>query len=122
MTVVEVYSYYSIITGGSDLFDVVPFMVGLLCMVLGNYFGKFPKNFFIGIRTPWTLASDVVWARTHRLVGRLFIVAGLAIVAGAFFGSPPWLMITALGTAAVISVFYSLFLYRRLVGFKPEDD
>jgi uncharacterized membrane protein len=122
MAVVQVYTYRSAIAGGSDLVVAVPVMVGLLFMALGNYLGKFPKNFFVGIRTPWTLASDVVWARTHRLAGWLFIVAGLAIVIGAFFGSPPWLMITAIAAAAAIPFLYSLFLYRRLEGFRPEDD
>ena len=46
--------------------------VGLLFIVLGNYMGKVRKNFFIGIRTPWTLASDEVWSRTHRLGGKVF--------------------------------------------------
>jgi uncharacterized membrane protein len=122
MAVVQVYSYRSAISGGSELVVAVPLMVGLLFMALGNYLGKFPKNFFVGIRTPWTLASDVVWARTHRLAGWLFILAGLAIVVGAFFGSPPWLMITAIATAAAIPVVYSLIIYRRLEGFRPDDD
>ena len=43
--------------------------IGLMFIVLGNYMGKVRKNFFIGIRTPWTLASDEVWNRTHRLGG-----------------------------------------------------
>lgn len=56
---------------------VAPIAVGALLMVIGNFMGKFRKNFFIGIRTPWTLTSDAVWERTHRLAGWLFVLAGL---------------------------------------------
>src|ERR1700687_4686251 len=51
--------------------QAVVILTGGLIVVLGNYMGKLRKNFFIGIRTPWTLASDEVWARTHRFSGWL---------------------------------------------------
>ena len=54
--------------------------VGLLLVTLGNYLGKTTRNFFLGIRTPWTLASDEVWRRTHRLGGWLLVLAGLVFV------------------------------------------
>src|SRR6185312_6783385 len=44
---------------------VAPIAVGALLMVIGNFMGKFRKNFFVGIRTPWTLTSEMVWERTH---------------------------------------------------------
>ena len=53
--------------------------VGLMFIVLGNYMGKVRKSFFIGIRTPWTLASDEVWSRTHRLGGKVFVLTGIFI-------------------------------------------
>jgi uncharacterized membrane protein len=54
--------------------------VGALFAVLGNVMGKVRSNFLFGIRTPWTLSSDRAWDRTHRLVGRLWVAAGIAIV------------------------------------------
>src|ERR1700733_4433072 len=53
---------------------------GLLFVVLGNFMGKLTRNFFVGIRTPWTLVSDEVWLRTHRLGGKLFVLAGVGLV------------------------------------------
>jgi len=47
---------------------VVPLMVGALFVVMGNYLGKTRSNFFFGIRTPWTLSSELSWGKTHRLV------------------------------------------------------
>lgn len=94
--------------------------VGLLLVVVGNFMGKLTRNFFIGIRTPWTIASEEVWLRTHRLGGKLFVLAGLVFFASGLFGGswiPP---AAALFAAALISVVYSYLLYRRIEGFKEE--
>lgn len=90
--------------------------VGVLLMVLGNYMGKLRKNFFIGIRTPWTLVSDAVWERTHRLGGWLFMLAGLVMVVGVLIGAPAWLVPTVIAVAALIPCVYSYLVYRRLGG------
>jgi uncharacterized membrane protein len=103
---------------GSDVpvITVVTLLVGGLFVVIGNYMGKVRRNFFIGIRTPWTLASDEVWARTHRVGGWLFVLAGIAIIASAG-GSPrllPVVLLASLGSAALISGAYSYLVYRKL--------
>jgi uncharacterized membrane protein len=87
--------------------------VGVLLMVLGNYTGGLRKHFFVGIRTPWALASDAVWERTHRLGGWLFMLAGLVMVIGALIGAPAWLVPTAIVVAALIPCVYSFWIYRR---------
>ncbi|GMU01370.1 SdpI family protein [Corallococcus caeni] len=93
---------------------VVPSATGLLLVLLGNYMGKFTKNFFCGIRTPWTLASDEVWLRTHRLGGRLFVLAGVVVLVSGLLGGGPVPLIAAVAVAAMIPVLYSYFLYRRI--------
>ncbi|AGC42929.1 hypothetical protein MYSTI_01596 [Myxococcus stipitatus DSM 14675] len=102
---------------------VVPMFTGLLLVVLGNYMGKFTKNFFCGIRTPWTLASDEVWLRTHRLGGRLFVLAGVVVFVSGLLGGGSAPLLTAVTLAAVTPVVYSYVLYRRLEGGKrgPKD-
>lgn len=96
---------------------VVPFVMGLLFAVLGNWMGKIRRNFWVGIRTPWTLASDVVWERTHRVGGRLFVALGLLVAIVALLGHP-WLTIGTLigGLIALLvwSLVYSLWLYQRV--------
>ena len=94
----------------------LPVGVGVLLVVLGNVLGKVTKNFFVGIRTPWTLASDEVWLRTHRLGGRVFVAAGLAFVAAglAEAGTAPIVVVALL--AVLIPVLYSYVIYRRLEG------
>lgn len=90
--------------------------LGLLCMVIGNYMGKLQKNFFAGIRTPWTLASDEVWERTHRMAGWLFMLAGLVTVIAALTGAPLMVAIYAVLAAALIPAIYSYVIYQRVQG------
>jgi len=90
--------------------------LGVLFVVLGNLLGKVTRNFFVGIRTPWTIASEEVWYRTHRLGGRLFVAAGLFVVAAAFFRQGVWPIVVAVGLAGLVPVVYSYVIYRRLEG------
>ncbi|MEA4901461.1 SdpI family protein [Desulfitobacterium sp.] len=53
--------------------------IGILFIILGNYFGKIKFNYFFGIRTSWTLASEEVWYRTHRFAGPIWMVGGILI-------------------------------------------
>jgi len=97
-----------------DVVFVISLAVSILMMFIGNYLGKLRRNFWAGIRTPWTLASDVVWERTHRLGGWLFVLAGLIGVITSFF--PPvrlWGLMVPLLLSVVILVIYSYVAYQR---------
>ncbi len=100
--------------------EVVFAGVGLLFIVLGNYLGKVRKNFFIGIRTPWTLASDEVWSRTHRLGGYVFVLIGFFLFLNAFIQFPEAWLIGAIVVVALVPVVYSFVIYRNLEGFEEE--
>jgi uncharacterized membrane protein len=105
-----------------NISTVVMVAVGLLLMVLGNFMGKVRKNFFIGIRTPWTLASDEVWAKTHRLGGWCFVLAGAAMAVLAVLAPAVEWIIYVVVIMALIPVVYSYFAYRRIEGFAPDPD
>jgi uncharacterized membrane protein len=62
---------------------VVPIGIGLLFVAIGNLLPRARPNWFVGIRTPWTLSSDRVWEKTHRFGGRVFVLGGILIVLGA---------------------------------------
>ena len=94
--------------------------MGLLFIVLGNYLGKVRKNFFIGIRTPWTLASDEVWSRTHRLGGWIFVLIGFFMFLNAFIRFPEGWLIGSIVVVALVPVVYSYVLYRKVEGFEEE--
>ncbi|MBU1915504.1 SdpI family protein [Patescibacteria group bacterium] len=95
---------------------IVPLGVGLLFIVLGNFLPKFKKNWFVGIRTPWTLSDERVWTKTHRLAGKLFILGGLLMLISGF--TPPgWNVALLLITVCLIvigTIGYSYWLWRRL--------
>jgi immunity protein, SdpI family len=90
---------------------------GLLLALIGNYLGKVTRNFFVGIRTPWTLASEEVWMRTHRFGGKLFVLAGLILFVTALAGAGVVLGFAAVIAAAIGSVVYSYVVYRKVEGF-----
>lgn len=100
---------------------IAPLAIGVLLMVLGNYMGKLRRNFFIGIRTPWTLASEAVWERTHRLAGWLFVLAGVAMVIAAPIPAALWLSLGAVVVACLVPAVCSYFIYRRLEGRGPSE-
>ena len=95
--------------------------VGLLFIVIGNYLGKLRKNFFLGIRTPWTLASDEVWSRTHRLGGWIFVLIGFFLFLQAFIRFPKQWLIGSIVVVALVPVIYSYVLYRQIEGFTEEN-
>lgn len=88
--------------------------VGTLFIVTGNFLGKVTKNFFIGIRTPWTLANDEVWFKTHRLGGWLLVFFGIVTITVAVIGRFYEASIAALGAAIVVPVVYSFLISRRI--------
>jgi len=94
---------------------VVPLLMGVLFIVIGNLLGKVRPNWFVGIRTPWTLSSKLAWTHTHRAGGWLFVVMGVIVMAVALARSA-WAMWTTIGmgAAGVLSlVVYSYMLWRR---------
>ena len=63
---------------------IVMLFVGFLFLFIGNIMPKIKSNFYMGIKTPWTISSEEVWRKTHRLGGKCFFVAGLVSILGAF--------------------------------------
>jgi uncharacterized membrane protein len=94
---------------------LMPIGVGLLFIVLGNYLTRVEPNWFVGIRTPWTLSSDAVWRKTHRTGGYLMVLGGFVVAACAFLphGAFLPLLITAILVTAVIPIVQSYILWKR---------
>jgi len=88
--------------------------MGLFIFYTGVLMQKAKRNFFIGIRTPWTLSSDSVWEKTHRLGGWLFKAAGIITMLGIIFPSQSFLLLMVpMLAAAFIPIIYSYFAYQR---------
>jgi uncharacterized membrane protein len=97
---------------------ILPAM-SLLFIFIGVMMGRAERNFFIGIRTPWTLSSDTVWARTHSLGGKLFIGAGIFSLLAIPMGENGfWLLLILVAIAAIVPIVYSYLLWKRETTFQ----
>jgi uncharacterized membrane protein len=97
--------------------DVSRALAGGICLLialLGNVMGKVRQNFFVGIRTPWTLASQPVWIATHRFAAKTLFAGGLLGLLAVILRAPFWLPIAAILVATLIPAAYSLVFYKRL--------
>lgn len=96
---------------------MLPFL-GLLFIFIGFMLRQAKRNFFIGIRTPWTLSSDTVWEKTHRLGSALFMASGALAIIGGFFGGAAavLLLLIPLLASTLALVIYSYILYRNETG------
>ena len=94
---------------------VMPFAMGVFFVVLGNVLPRTRPNWLLGIRTPWTLSSDRVWERTHRVGGYLMLGAGLvAILAGLLVPDRAmFVMMGGITVAALGSIVYSYAVWRK---------
>jgi uncharacterized membrane protein len=115
MAVLEVLTLGIALGWPLDMGEAMWPLLGLLFVALGNYLPRVRPNWFVGVRTPWTLASDAVWRDTHRLAGWAFVAAGL-LTTGAMFlpvHARPFVGMAALLLAAGVPLVYSFLRWRR---------
>lgn len=99
-----------------DVFRMTAFGIAGVLMLLGNVFGRLQSNWFLGIRTPWTLDNPEVWRKTHRAAGWLFVGAGVAAAIGALLRSGTDSLVVAAvatGIASVASVILSFVYWKK---------
>jgi uncharacterized membrane protein len=96
---------------------LVPILLSGLMIVMGNYFPTIKQNYFMGIRTPWTLENAEVWTKTHLHSGRAFFYAGFVCLLSSVF--LPELVAVIVVVAGMLGVsfyglIYSFVLYRQI--------
>jgi uncharacterized membrane protein len=101
-------------SGQMDIHKDIMGGVCLLIALLGNVLGKVQRNFYIGIRTPWTIADERVWNATHRLGAKTLVLGGLAGLILALAGAWPWLCLVSVLAGAFVPAIYSLIYYKQL--------
>ena len=87
-------------------------VVGLGIAAIGNYLPKCKFNYTMGIRVPWTLASEENWRRTHRMAGPVWVAGGVLIALGGLFNQM-WLFFTAFLLITLVPIVYSYLISRK---------
>ena len=103
------------IGSASLLGNLIPLGLGGLFMILGNMMGKVRSNFMFGIRTPWTLSSELSWNKTHRLGGRIMMAVGFLTIVASFLISLEWafyILVGGLFLMLGVVVVYSWVIYK----------
>jgi len=100
---------------GFDMSKAMLPAIGILYFFIGYMLRKAKRNFFIGIRTPWTLSSDKVWDETHHLGSALFMISGVLAFLGALFGGMTafWFLFVPIIISTLITLVYSYVLYQK---------
>lgn len=98
-------------------------VVGLFLALIGNYLPRTRSNWFLGVRTPWTLSSERVWRKTHWLAGRLFVIGGILLAATGFLlpGSVIWILVAVVAVMGLVPISYSYLLFREEGGRSQGD-
>ncbi len=93
----------------------IPLLVGVLMLFIGSQLGQIKKNWFVGIKTPWTLSSETVWDKTHKLGAKAFIIFGVILIVCPFLNFTLALIALIAGALLVIVGLpvYSYILYKE---------
>ncbi len=113
ISLITMMSTYAIALGYSvDIGMVMNFLVGILCIIIGNYMHKIKQNYTVGIKIPWTLSSEENWNKTHRMASWLFIIVGILFCINGFYKTIT-VLVVAMVLLVVLPVVYSFVLYKK---------
>ena len=116
MSMLALFILYSAQNQSFDQSNYLFILIGILYIILGNYSKIIKPNYFIGIRTPWTLESESVWKETHKLGGKLWFIGGIIVVLSGFIlGNKPNLIVflTITTINAIVPIVYSYMLFKK---------
>ena len=100
--------------GGVDMARTMLTGIALFCALTGNVMGKVRRNFWLGVRTPWTLANERVWYATHRLAARSMVAGAALALLLLLAHAPSMLVVGVLMAALLVPAAFSLVYYKRL--------
>lgn len=104
-----------------DLGIYINISVGVLILIIGNYMNTIKPNYFIGIRTPWTLENPEVWKKTHRIGSKLWVVGGLIMILNAVFIPVSYSQIIFYITVALIALVPIVLSYIYFKKLETND-
>ena len=114
ISTLSIYTIYAGNTGTLKGTNLLFALIGILFAFMGNYFQAIRPNYFIGIRTPWTLENEEVWKKTHRLGGRLWMAGGILIVILSFIiKSRPDILAFLFLPMGIVPIVFSYIEFRK---------
>lgn len=113
LTVVLSVIIYATAMGGKVRVEMLlPVLMGVLFIAIGNYLPKCKQNYTIGIKIPWTLHSEENWNKTHRLAGFVWVVGGILMMLSGFLGGI-WIVLGVAIVMVFVPLVYSYILHRK---------
>ncbi len=117
MSILALFIIYSVKNESLTNPNYIVLLVGVLYVILGNYFKTIKPNYFIGIKTPWTLENETVWKATHQLAGKMWLVGGIIVVLSSLLANKQTnfiLFIVITGVISIVPIAYSYFKFKSL--------
>jgi len=120
-TFMSILALFIIYTAKNQSFanpNYIVLLIGILYIILGNYFKTIKANYFIGIRTPWTLENETVWKETHKLGGKMWFISGVIVVISSLIldKQPNYILFMIItGIITIVPIAYSYFKFKNLI-------
>lgn len=121
MSVLALFIIYSIKNQSIGNPNYIILLIGTLYIILGNYFKTIKANYFIGIRTPWTLENETVWNETHKLGGKMWFVGGVIVVFLSLILGKQLNFILFILVTFVITLVPIIYSYVRFKEYKNDN-
>ena len=116
MSLLAIFMIYTTKNPTASNPNYITLFIGVLYLIFGNYFKTIKPNYFIGIRTPWTLESEIVWKETHQVAGKLWFITGIIITISSLLLNKQinfkiFIILTII--ISVIPILYSFLKYKQ---------
>ncbi|HTL82556.1 MAG TPA: SdpI family protein [Bacteroidia bacterium] len=106
-----------------DVALIIQLSMIALFLILGNYFGKIRPNYFVGLRTPWTLNNEEVWMKSHRFTGKLWVICSLVMLPAIFLVQKEYyeyFFLSDLAVMVIVPIVYSWAVHKKITEKKAQ--
>lgn len=108
---------------GVDITTIVPFIIGVMLLVMGNYMPRIPQNYFLGFRIPWALDNEKVWIRTQRMGGLAMVISGIVtILAGLIRRDMTYYIMIGVTLGTILWATVDSYIYFKRVTKQDRND
>lgn len=106
-----------------DISMMIPFVTGIMLIVMGNYMPRIPQNYFLGFRIPWALDNEKVWIHTQRMGGLALVISGIVtIIAGFMRGDMAYIIMIGVTVGSILWATIDSYLYFKRVTKKENKE